>query len=73
MESQSVQCENPPTHAPAVEGNAPETEKAGEERVISEEMQKRDLNKVYVSNLGNYMTQKEFASYLSEHHVDGVK
>lgn len=36
-------------------------------------MQKRDLNKVYVSNLGNYMTQKEFASYLSEHHVDGVK
>lgn len=68
-----MQCENPSIHAPAIEGIAPETEKTGEERAISEEMQKRDMNKVYVSNLGNYMTQKEFASYLSEHHVEGVK
>ena len=47
--------------------------KEEEAKTIADVMQKRDLSKVYVSNLSNYMTQKELAAFLNEHHVEGVK
>ena len=55
------------------EMNAQENDQKEEAKIIAEEMQKRDLSKVYVSNLSNYMTQKELAAFLNEHHVEGVK
>lgn len=40
---------------------------------IKDEMKRRDSLKVYVSNVGNYMQQREVVKLLSEHHVPGIK
>ena len=40
---------------------------------IVEEMARRDLYKLYVSNLGNFMSQKEATKFFSSHQIEGIK
>lgn len=40
---------------------------------ITDEMKRRDSLKVYVSNVGNYMSQKEVVKILSDHQIQGIK
>ena len=40
---------------------------------IIDEMKRRDSLKVYVSNVGNYMSQKEVVKILSDHQIQGIK
>ena len=73
MATQEVECDPAHVEEPTTEVNTQENDQKEEAKIIAEEMQKRDLSKVYVSNLSNYMTQKELAAFLNEHHVEGVK
>lgn len=40
---------------------------------ITDAMKRRDSLKVYVSNVGNYMSQKEVVKILSDHQIQGIK
>lgn len=51
----------------------PKEEEQIELNTIKDEMKRRDSLKVYVSNVGNYMQQREVVKLLSEHHVPGIK
>ena len=73
MATQEMECDPAHVEEPTTEVNTQENDQKEEAKIIAEEMQKRDLSKVYVSNLSNYMTQKELAVFLNEHHVEGVK
>ena len=44
-----------------------------EGNTITDEMKRRDSLKVYVSNVGNYMSQKEVVKILSDHQIQGIK
>lgn len=48
------------------------TEKEETNSVI-DELKRRDTFKVYVSNVGNFMSQKEVIRLFTEHNVKGVK
>lgn len=52
---------------------SPKEEEQIELNTIKDEMKRRDSLKVYVSNVGNYMQQREVVKLLSEHHVPGIK
>lgn len=73
MAIQEMECDPSRVEEPTTEMNTQENDQEEEAKTIAEVMQKRDLSKVYVSNLSNYMTQKELAAFLNEHHVEGVK
>ena len=73
MATQEMECDPSRVEEPTTEMNTQENDQEEEAKTIADVMQKRDLSKVYVSNLSNYMTQKELAAFLNEHHVEGVK
>ena len=50
-----------------------ETENLQETNDVIDELKRRDLFKVYVSNVGNFMSQKEVAKLFEEHNIKGIK
>ena len=50
-----------------------EREETQESNTVIDELKRRDLFKVYVSNVGNFMSQKEVIRLFTEHNVKGVK
>lgn len=50
-----------------------ETSQVQESNTVIDELKRRDSFKVYVSNLGNFMSQKEVIRLFSDHQIKGIK